>query len=88
MSYNVRRIRHVCSVRGCGNRETILIAKNGQLGGVYLCAECAKKAFEVFSEAEKKADAAKTEKEAVADEVVSEPVKKAAKKKAASKDGE
>ena len=78
MGYNTKRIRHVCSVKGCNNRDTILIAKNGQIGGVYLCEECAKKAAEVFGGAKKKAVKAEAKAE-VKDDVVEETSEDAVK---------
>lgn len=37
---------HVCSVRGCSNRDTVLVARSADGGGgVYLCGECIKAAY-------------------------------------------
>ncbi|MBR2131505.1 MAG: hypothetical protein IJ955_03045 [Oscillospiraceae bacterium] len=37
---------HVCSVRGCSNRDTVLVARSADGGGgVYLCGECVKAAY-------------------------------------------
>ena len=58
MAYIGRRMRHVCSMKGCRNREVFLVSKNGELGGgLYLCEECMrgmKKYIDLF-DAEKKA---------------------------------
>lgn len=41
MAYRAKRKRHVCSTKGCRNREVILYSKNGEIGGgLYLCKEC------------------------------------------------
>ena len=38
---NGRRMRHVCSMKGCRNRDVMLVSKNEELGGgLYLCKEC------------------------------------------------
>ena len=59
MAYIGRRMRHVCSMKGCRNREVFLVSKSNELGGgLYLCEECMKgmgKFIELF-EAEKKPD--------------------------------
>ena len=88
MAYNIKKIRHVCSVKGCSNRDVVLIAKIGHIGGVYLCGECAKAALDALTE--KKATKAKVEE---APEVVEEAkVEEAPKAKRRSmvipKDGE
>ena len=37
---------HVCSVAGCNNRDTVLVARSADGGGgVYLCGECIKAAY-------------------------------------------
>ena len=37
---------HVCSVTGCSNRDTVLVARSADGGGgVYLCGECIKAAY-------------------------------------------
>lgn len=39
--YLFKRKRHVCSMKGCRNKEVLLCTKNGELGGgIYLCREC------------------------------------------------
>lgn len=39
--YKAKRKRHVCSIKGCRNREVILFARSSEIGGgVYLCKEC------------------------------------------------
>ena len=40
---NVRKLtrRHICSVKGCGNRDTVLVARSQDLyGGMYICRGC------------------------------------------------
>lgn len=87
MSYNKRRIRHVCSVKGCSNRDVVQIARGGHIGGVYLCRECAKEALSAFEE--KKA-VKKTVAPEVVEEVAEEAPKKVVRKKSMTvpKDGE
>lgn len=41
MAYKAKRMRHICSMKGCRNRDVMLISKSGELGGgLYLCREC------------------------------------------------
>ena len=57
MEYKGKRMRHVCSMKGCGNREVFLVTKNGEFGGgLYLCEECIKglQKFIPYFEAERK----------------------------------
>ena len=40
---NVRKLtrRHICSIKGCGNRDTVLVARSQDLyGGMYICRDC------------------------------------------------
>ena len=81
MAYHGRRMRHVCSTKGCSNRDVILYAKNREVGGgLYLCKTCIEnlqKFLPLFGEG-KKADEKKetTEKavEGVAEEKAVEGV--------------
>lgn len=86
MSYNKRRIRHVCSVKGCSNRDVVLIARGGHIGGVYLCRECASEALSAFEEKKTAVPEAVEE----VSEVAEEAPKKVSSKKAMTvpKDGE
>ncbi len=88
MAYNTKRIRHVCSVKGCSNRDVVLIARNGHFGGVYLCRECAKAALDALTE--KKSAKAKVEEapEAVEEAKVEEAPKSKRRSMVIPKDGE
>ena len=40
---NIRTLkhRHICSVRGCGNKDTVMVARSSDLaGGLFLCKNC------------------------------------------------
>ena len=42
-SLNIRVLkhRHICSVRGCGNKDTVMVARSSDLaGGLFLCRDC------------------------------------------------
>ena len=42
-SLNIRVLkhRHICSVRGCGNKDTVMVARSSDLaGGLFLCKNC------------------------------------------------
>ena len=42
-SLNIKKLsrRHICSVRGCGNKETVLFARSSDLaGGIFICRDC------------------------------------------------
>lgn len=49
--------RRICSVRGCGNRDTVLFARSVDMaGGLFICKDCAEEMYrfyfpEVVSEA-------------------------------------
>ena len=58
---NIKKLtrRHICSVRGCGNKETVLFARSADLaGGIFICRDCvAELASFFFPPEEDKADA-------------------------------
>ena len=60
-SLNIKKLsrRHICSVRGCGNKETVLFARSADLaGGIFICRDCvAELASFFFPPEEDKADA-------------------------------
>ena len=88
MAYNTKKIRHVCSVKGCSNRDVMLIAKNGHIGGVYLCRECAKAALDALTE-KKSAKVKVEEAPEVVEEAKVEEVPKAKRRSMViPKDGE
>ena len=40
---NIKKLtrRHICSVRGCGNKDTVLFARSSDLaGGIFICRDC------------------------------------------------
>lgn len=42
-SLNIKKLsrKHICSVRGCGNKETVLFARSADLaGGIFICRDC------------------------------------------------
>lgn len=59
-SLNIKKLsrRHICSVRGCGNKETVLFARSADLaGGIFICRDCvAELASFFFPTEEGKAD--------------------------------
>ena len=59
-SLNIKKLtrRHICSVRGCGNKETVLFARSADLaGGIFICRDCvAELASFFFPPEEGKAD--------------------------------
>ena len=60
-SLNIKKLtrRHICSVRGCGNKETVLFARSADLaGGIFICRDCvAELASFFFPPEEEKAEA-------------------------------
>ena len=61
-SLNIKKLtrRHICSVRGCGNKETVLFARSADLaGGIFICRDCvAELASFFFPPEEEKTEAA------------------------------
>lgn len=50
-SLNVRTLkhRHVCSVRGCGNKDTVMVARSSDLaGGLFICRDCAEELYKFY----------------------------------------
>ena len=60
-SLNIKKLsrRHICSVRGCGNKDTVLFARSADLaGGIFICRDCvAELASFFFPPEEEKAEA-------------------------------
>lgn len=81
-SLNIKKLtrRHICSVRGCGNKETVLFARSADLaGGIFICRDCvAELASFFFPPEEEKADAVpepdETAQEAVESDASTEDV--------------
>ena len=86
----IRALKHrrICSVRGCGNRDTVMIARSSDMaGGLFLCRDCAAELYAYYFPMGDKADEAKQEAETAAEEspVVQSVTKTASKKSAKSK---
>ena len=50
-SLNIRVLkhRHICSVRGCGNKDTVMVARSSDLaGGVFLCKNCVEELYRFY----------------------------------------
>ena len=96
---NVRRLtrRHICSMKGCGNRDTVLVARSQDLyGGTYICRDCVAALadhFGIAAEAEKEStsgnanEAPVNENKAGGDDAAEAP-KETKTGKSASKRGE
>lgn len=63
-SLNIKKLtrRHICSVRGCGNKDTVLFARSADLaGGIFICRDCvAELASFFFPPDEEKTETAET----------------------------
>ena len=64
-SLNIKKLsrRHICSVRGCGNKDTVLFARSADLaGGIFICRDCVAELASFFfpPEEEKSETAAET----------------------------
>lgn len=47
----VKKVRAMCAVKGCGNRDTYYITRGGDFAGTpNLCADCLKRAYELIPE--------------------------------------
>ena len=70
-SLNIKKLsrRHICSVRGCGNKETVLFARSSDLaGGIFICRDCvAELAAFFFPPEEEKAETVPGSEETAAD---------------------
>ena len=72
-SLNIKKLsrRHICSVRGCGNKETVLFARAADLaGGIFICRDCVAELASFFFPPEEE----KTEAVPESDEIVPETV--------------
>ena len=74
-SLNIKKLsrKHICSVRGCGNKETVLFARSSDLaGGIFICRDCVAELASFFfpPEEEKSETAAETAETAETDETV------------------
>ena len=72
-SLNIKKLsrKHICSVRGCGNKETVLFARSSDLaGGIFICRDCVAELSSFFfpPEEEKTGTAAGSEETAAESE--------------------
>ena len=73
LNIRVLKHRHICSVRGCGNKDTVMVARSSDLaGGMFLCRDCVEELYRFyFPEVVQEAVAPEAE-EAVMDAIVPE----------------
>lgn len=75
-SLNIKKLtrRHICSVRGCGNKDTVLFARSADLaGGIFICRDCvAELASFFFPPEEEKTETVPESAETAADTVESD----------------
>lgn len=87
-SLNIKKLsrRHICSVRGCGNKETVLFARSADLaGGIFICRDCvAELASFFFPPEEEKADAVPDSEETTPETVESDASQEAVPEKRSS----
>lgn len=84
---NIRatKMRHICSIRGCGGRETVMIARSSDLaGGIFICKDCVKELFAHFNPMGDEVEV-KQEAETAAEMPVEAPVVQSASKTATKK---
>lgn len=49
LNIRVLKHRHICSVRGCGNKDTVMVARSSDLaGGLFLCRDCAEELYRFY----------------------------------------
>ena len=87
-SLNIKKLtrRHICSVRGCGNKETVLFARSADLaGGIFICRDCvAELASFFFPPEEEKAETAAESEETAAEPAESDVSPEAVQEKRSS----
>ena len=69
--------RRICSVRGCGNRDTVLFARSVDMaGGLFICKACADEMYKYYSSVvtPAKEPVAKTAEEVDVDQITVEEV--------------
>lgn len=72
---NIRTLkhRHICSVRGCGNKDTVMVARSSDLaGGLFLCRDCVEELYRFYFPEVITGAVAPAAEEVVMDAVVSE----------------
>ena len=90
-SLNIKKLsrKHICSVRGCGNKDTVLFARSADLaGGIFICRDCVAELASFFfqPDEEKSETAAETAEtaETAADTVESDASTEAVQEKRSS----
>ena len=81
-SLNIKKLsrKHICSVRGCGNKDTVLFARSADLaGGIFICRDCVAELASFFfqpeeGKAETVPEADETAQEAVESDASTEAV--------------
>lgn len=49
LNIRVLKHRHICSVRGCGNKDTVMVARSSDLaGGLFVCRDCVKELYDFY----------------------------------------
>ena len=91
-SLNIKKLtrRHICSVRGCGNKDTVLFARSADLsGGIFICRDCVAELSSFFFPPEEEKtetvpEPEKTEAETAADTAESDASTEAVQEKRSS----
>ena len=85
---NIKKLtrRHICSVRGCGNKDTVLFARSADLaGGIFICRDCvAELASFFFQPDEEKSETAAETAETAAETAESDDSTEAVQEKRSS----
>ena len=87
-SLNIKKLsrKHICSVRGCGNKDTVLFARSADLaGGIFICRDCvAELASFFFQPDEEKSETAAETAETAAETAESDDSTEAVQEKRSS----
>ena len=87
-SLNIKKLtrRHICSVRGCGNKDTVLFARSADLaGGIFICRDCvAELASFFFQPEEEKTETVPESEETAAETAESDASTEAVQEKRSS----
>ena len=80
LNIRVPKMRHICSVRGCGGKDTVMIARSSDLaGGIFICRDCANELYAHFNPVQEKDFEAVTEPVQEADTAAEDAVQSAHK---------
>jgi hypothetical protein len=86
LNIRVPKMRHICSIRGCGSKDTVMVARSSDFaGGIFVCRACAEEMYAHFNPMGDKADEVKQEAETAAEMPVEAPVVQSASKTATKK---